>query len=88
MTGLPDWRPSCDLNILRLRAVMQQAVRAFFAARGYLEVETPCLSRDVVLDAWLEPFEIHRGGERWFLQTSPEACMKRLLRQSALRSRR
>ena len=79
MTGSSDWRPSCSLKMLQLRAVMLQAVRAFFADRAYLEVETPCLSRDVVPDAWLEPYEVRAGGERWFLQTSPEAFMKRLL---------
>lgn len=58
---------------------MLRAVRTFFEHQGYLEVETPCLSRDIVIDAWLEPFELSIGRERWFLQTSPEAGMKRLL---------
>lgn len=58
---------------------MLQAIREFFRQRDYLEVETPCLSRDIVLDAWLEPFSLDFRGERWFLQTSPEAHMKRLL---------
>ena len=58
---------------------MLRAIREFFRERGYLEVETPCLSRDIVLDAWLEPFSVDVRGERWFLQTSPEAHMKRLL---------
>ena len=58
---------------------MLQAIREFFRQRDYLEVETPCLSRDIVLDAWLEPFSLELRGERWFLQTSPEAHMKRLL---------
>ena len=79
MSGSSDWRPSCSLKMLQLRAVMLHAVRAFFEEQDYMEVETPCLSRDVVLDAWLEPYEFCAGGERWFLQTSPEAFMKRLL---------
>lgn len=58
---------------------MLQAIREFFRQRNYLEVETPCLSRDIVLDAWLEPFSLNHRGQRWFLQTSPEAHMKRLL---------
>ena len=76
---LDAWRPSCSTQILLVRAEMLKAIRQFFQDRRYLEVETPCLSRDVVLDAWLEPFEVHVKGERWFLQTSPEAHMKRLL---------
>jgi lysyl-tRNA synthetase class 2 len=58
---------------------MLQAIREFFRQQNYLEVETPCLSRDIVLDAWLEPFSLNLRGEQWFLQTSPEAHMKRLL---------
>lgn len=65
--------------MLRIRAAMLRVVREFFQERGYLEVETPCLSRDIVIDAWLEPIEVRHSGERWFLQTSPEAGMKRLL---------
>jgi len=73
------WRPSCSLTMLHVRAAMLRAAREFFQVRGYLEVETPCLSRDIVIDAWLEPIEVRHSGERWFLQTSPEAAMKRLL---------
>ena len=58
---------------------MLSAVRAFFGQRGYLEVETPCLSRDVVVDAWLEPMRLRQSDGDWYLQTSPEAFMKRLL---------
>ena len=74
-----DWRPSCSTQTLHVRAEMLRAIREFFRERGYLEVETPCLSRDIVLDAWLEPFALDIRGTRWFLQTSPEAHMKRLL---------
>ncbi len=79
MVDLDAWRPSCSTQMLLVRAEMLKAIRQLFQDHGYLEVETPCLSRDVVLDAWLEPFEVHVKGERWFLQTSPEAHMKRLL---------
>jgi len=73
------WRPSCAIQMLHVRAKMLQAIREFFRQHNYLEVETPCLSRDIVLDAWLEPFSLDLRGTRWFLQTSPEAHMKRLL---------
>lgn len=74
-----DWKPSCSISVLHVRAAMLRAVRTFFERCSYLEVETPCLSRDIVIDAWLEPFVIPVGRDRWFLQTSPEAGMKRLL---------
>ena len=58
---------------------MLRTIREFFREQSCLEVETPCLSRDIVLDAWLEPFSIDVHDDRLFLQTSPEAHMKRLL---------
>jgi lysyl-tRNA synthetase class 2 len=73
------WKPACSLSMLRMRAAMLQAVRNVFWSNDYLEVETPCLSRDIVIDAWLEPIFVKLGQEHWFLQTSPEAAMKRLL---------
>ena len=79
----PDFLPSADLKTLQQRARLLAAVRAFFVAHGYWECETPILSRDIVVDANLDPFELTDGGERWFLQTSPEAGMKRLLAAGA-----
>lgn len=79
MSTANNWRPACSLQLLHVRAAMLRAVREFFYRRDYLEVETPCLSGDIVIDAWLEPMQVMHAGQRWFLQTSPEACMKRLL---------
>lgn len=74
-----DWRPTCTLQALRVRAVMLQAVREFFQQHSYLEVETPLLSQDIVVDAHLHPFAVPVAGGIRYLQTSPEAGMKRLL---------
>ena len=74
-----DWQPTCSVQMLRLRATLLDTIRSFFRERNYLEVETPLLSHDIVVDAHLEPFEVPAAGERMFLQTSPEAGMKRLL---------
>jgi len=52
-----------------------QAIRSFFIERSYLEVETPVRIPAPAPEAFIEP-EI--AGD-WFLQTSPELCMKRLL---------
>ena len=73
-----DWRPTCTLAMLQLRAVVLHTIRTFFADRGFLEVETPLLSHDVVVDAHLDPFVV-AADRRLYLQTSPEAGMKRLL---------
>lgn len=60
---------------LHLRAVLIQALRAFFIDRGYLEVETPVRIPAPAPEAHIVPLT----SEDWFLQTSPELCMKRLL---------
>jgi len=69
---------------LRLRARLLAQAREFFSQRGILEVETPLLSRGVVIDRHLDPpvcryGSAAGGGENLYLQTSPEAAMKRLL---------
>src|SRR5688572_20567288 len=82
-----DFRPTASWPILRLRAELLNRVRAFFHARDFLEVETPILSADVVVDRHLDPFATTlcddprrpEVGRRLWLQTSPEFHMKRLL---------
>jgi lysyl-tRNA synthetase class 2 len=83
-----------DLSAARFRAESLHKIREFFRARGVLEVETPILSRGISLDCHIDVFsaDYHRGGyaeaaasrgpdgaETFFLQTSPEPHMKRLL---------
>ncbi len=76
---LPQWHPTCSRFALQLRAIMLDSVRKFFCERDYLEVETPLLSTDVVVDAHLHPFTLPGANRTLYLQTSPEAGMKRLL---------
>ncbi len=68
---------------LRLRASLLKAVRGFFDSRGFLEVETPALlaAPDPAphLDSFVTEYADARGRRRFFLQTSPELPMKRLL---------
>jgi lysyl-tRNA synthetase class 2 len=66
---------------LRERARICTAVRAFFDARGFLEVQTPVMVPSPGLDVHLDAFEIaggDGGSPRW-LSTSPEYQMKRLV---------
>jgi lysyl-tRNA synthetase class 2 len=76
-----DFLPTADLATLRLRARILAQIRQFFDQRGYLEVDTPLLSHDQVIDANLEPLVVLKAhaGQDLFLQTSPEFAMKRLL---------
>ncbi|HEY1589105.1 MAG TPA: EF-P lysine aminoacylase EpmA [Rhodanobacter sp.] len=70
---------------LQLRARLYALIRAFFAERHVLEVETPILSAAGNTDPNIESFNTHFSGhvdagarERW-LRTSPEFPLKRLL---------
>ncbi len=69
--------------MLRFRAALLAKTRRFFDARGFVEVQTPVLSRDTVVDRHLDPFSLPYAGRTWYLQTSPEFHMKRLLARGA-----
>ena len=60
---------------LHLRARLIQNIRLFFIEHGFLEVETPLRIPSPAPEEHIEAFP---SGD-WFLQTSPELCMKRLL---------
>ncbi|HEY8159231.1 MAG TPA: EF-P lysine aminoacylase EpmA [Methylobacter sp.] len=80
---LQDWRPTCAIELLYLRAQMLAQIRLFFAERSVLEVETPLLSHSIGTDPQLEFFTTEYCAsplrQTLFLQTSPEFAMKRLL---------
>ncbi|MEZ6116551.1 MAG: EF-P lysine aminoacylase EpmA [Pirellulaceae bacterium] len=82
-----SFRSTAPWQNLFLRAQLLVRLRTFFQQRGYIEVETPLLSSDTVVDCHLDPFAVtaysdptkpHDGATYW-LQTSPEFGMKRLL---------
>jgi lysyl-tRNA synthetase class 2 len=76
-----SYERGASLETLRRRAAMLAAIRAFFAARGVLEVETPALSSAGVTDPAIESITASARtlGAPQYLQTSPEFAMKRLL---------
>ncbi|TWU15395.1 EF-P lysine aminoacylase EpmA [Allorhodopirellula heiligendammensis] len=80
---------------LDLRDRLLRLLRKYFHENGFREVQPPCLSRDCVVDAYLDPIVIP-GTElgmpqstsestppQYYLQTSAESAMKRLLAQGA-----
>ena len=78
----PGWRPVADVDIARLRASMLDAARHYFAAEEILLVDTPALSTHAVSDPNIDSVEARLEldpGVRYFLHTSPEYHMKRLL---------
>jgi len=82
------WRPdrfALRRGRLDRRGRILGAIRSFFAARGYVEVDTPALQVSPGLEPHLRAFKtvLHdpcddRAGER-YLHTSPEFAMKKLL---------
>lgn len=73
---MTDWRPSAMPGALQQRAALLARLRAFFQARGVMEVETPLLSRAGNSDTGIEQWP---AGDSHWLRTSPEYAMKRLL---------
>ncbi len=64
------------------RAAALSRVRSFFAERGVLEVETPVVVNAPVTDVHIHSAEVRFPDDpaaRFFLHTSPEFAMKRLL---------
>jgi elongation factor P--(R)-beta-lysine ligase len=86
-----DWRPTASRKMLQLRATLLARTRGFFAARGVLEVDTPIVVNAPVTDVhihsarvMLEAADSRETTPRpYFLHTSPEYAMKRLLAAGA-----
>ncbi len=60
---------------LELRARVLAGIRSYFRRQGYLEVETPVRIPAPAPEAHIDA----QPSGSWFLQASPELCMKRLL---------
>jgi lysyl-tRNA synthetase class 2 len=73
------WQPTSTIEILKQRAEILKSIRHFFNERNVLEVETPCLSISTITDPYIQGIEVPYAGKNYYLQTSPEYHMKRLL---------
>ncbi|MDR2170178.1 MAG: EF-P lysine aminoacylase GenX [Planctomycetaceae bacterium] len=79
--------PTASLSNIIYRSELLRAVRVFFDGFGFIEVQTPVLSADTVIDNYVEPLCVcdaslpinFHGSRNYYLQTSPEFAMKRLL---------
>jgi elongation factor P--(R)-beta-lysine ligase len=74
------FQPAASLAALEQRSALVRKLREFFYVRGFIEVETPLLAREIIPELHIEPI-CTEGGE--FLQASPELHMKRLLAAGA-----
>lgn len=87
-----DFLPAASLENLRARSETIERIHQFFRQREFIHVETPLLSRDTVVDRFLHPIKVEsdavlaetgsirlENNHPFWLQTSPEFGMKRLL---------
>ena len=76
-----NWQPKASIDTIKKRAQMLYKLRAFFDVRDVLEVETPLLSAFRTTDPHLNSFSTDYQNKQYYLNTSPEYAMKRLLAQ-------
>jgi len=70
-----NWSLVKRKKTLQQRARILQGIRQFFAEKGYLEVETPHRIPTPAPESHIDAIR----SDTWFLHTSPELCMKRLI---------
>ncbi len=79
-----EWKPNADVRTLQLRASLLENARDHFRTSGVMEVETPVLGHTTVTDVHLQSLRTRIAGlGEFYLQTSPEYAMKRLLATGA-----
>ena len=83
MSQSETWRPVANMQMLQTRAKLLHDIRGFFWQREVLEVDTQALSLASISDPHIEVLTTQAkclGQEHtYYLQTSPEFAMKRLL---------
>lgn len=79
------FRPTASVEFIERRSKLLKKLRRFFDDLDFIEVQTPILSRDTVIDRHIDLLSLEMDWpednmpKRWYLQSSPEAAMKRLL---------
>lgn len=80
---MKSYQPTCSLAMAKKRAEIYAKIRQFFANRQVLEVQTPLLSQfgntDIFLQSVSANVAILDKPKTYYLHTSPEFAMKRLL---------
>lgn len=77
-----SWQPSSSLEVIKDRALLYKQIRDFFEQRNVLEVDTPVIGKATVTDLHIDSIStdsVDLSDQRYYLQTSPEYAMKRLL---------
>ena len=77
------YQPTCTPQTAQARAAMYATLRQFFAERQVLEVQTPVMSQagntDIFLQSVSSNVTVGDNPTTYYLHTSPEFAMKRLL---------
>ncbi len=83
---IKHWQASASFDLIKLRADTLRKIRSFFDNNNVLEVDTPTLSCATVPDPFIESFRTQylpltqtMQTDNYYLHTSPEFPMKRLL---------
>ena len=82
---MTTWQPTASIEMLKTRARLLSKLRAFFAEKNIIEVQTPVLSHAGNTEPSIETFVTQQNEnskypvQPSFLNTSPEFAMKRLL---------
>lgn len=77
-----SWKPIAGVAAAQQRALLLQRAREFFRQRNVLEIDTPILGEAAVSDPGIESMATKLAlspAKTFYLQTSPEFYMKRLL---------
>ena len=78
---MSHWKPSATTEFLQQRSRYLHKIREYFYKTNALEVNTPVLSQFATVDPNIESFstKFNTSGKTYYLRTSPEFAMKRLL---------
>lgn len=77
---MSGWHPSSRPQAARRRAAMLDRARQYFLTEDVMPVDTPSLSPFAASDPHIDSLRVYASsGGRFFLRTSPEFHMKRLL---------
>jgi len=68
---MSDWRPTASLEMLKTKARLLSKLRAFFAEKNILEVQTPLLSQAGNTESTIESFVVQQKNNKSYLNTSP-----------------
>ncbi|MFV2060635.1 MAG: amino acid--tRNA ligase-related protein, partial [Gammaproteobacteria bacterium] len=79
-----NWQTTTTLKVLKTRAKLISLIHEFFIQNGVLQVDTPAISQFCNTDPNIESFTVQENRnannhQKFYLHTSPEFPMKRLL---------